>query len=1020
MEPHPQAPVVVAVLVTHDAGPWLEEALAALRDQDYPDLSVLVIDAGSADDPTPRVASVLPGAYVRRLDGNPGWSVAANQVLDMVEGAAFYVFCHDDVAPDPDAVRLMVEEALRSNAGVVGPKLVFWDEPERLAQVGMAVDKTGAPAPLADKGELDQEQHDAVRDVFVVPGACTLVRADLFAGIGGYDPVMTIGGEDVDLCWRALVAGARVMVVPAARVRHVEALPRRGGDTDRGRLEKRHRVRALLKNYGRFHLARVLPQAVVAAVVETVYSLLVGHWRQAREVVAAWTWNLRRLGEVRAARRAVQGTRVFPDREVRRLQVRGSARVSAFVRGQLGGEHGSQAWVAARQRVVGGLRQRRKGFTVGVWLTATAVLALGSRELLGGVPAVGELPTFPSAATFVSQFFSGWRVTGLGADAPAPTAFALLGVLGYLLAGAVGLLRTVLVLGLLPLGLLGAWRLAAPLSSRAARLVAVSLYLAVPLPYNALARGRWGGLVLYAVAPFLLSRLLRATGLAPFAPAPPAAGSAADAPPTTDGGADEGPPDPPAVTRPLGVARIGAPLTCRRFHFGSSAAETRHCHIGACAYRRPLLAADVLGLGVLVAVAAAVVPWVAATVVLVALALTAGSLLAGAPRRAARSVVVAVGAAGVAAVLHVPWTFDFVLPGGDWAAFAGVDLPARRGLGLGALLRFQTGPRGAGVLGWALLVAAALPLLVGTGWRLAWAVRLWAVALGSVALAWVGGRDWLGGGLPAPEVLLAPAAIALALAGALGMKAFEVDLHGYRFGWRQVVSGLAAVAAAGAVLPVLGASIADGRWGMPDHGWDQPLSWLDDRADEGAFRVLWVGDPETLPLAGWELDEGLAYATSRDGLPDVTELWPGSSSGATRLLADAVLLARDGSTNRLGRLLAPMAVRYVAVPSRLAPDGDGAVPRPVPAGLVRALGAQLDLRRVDTDPALLLYENTAWVPGRATLTGDAAAEGTSAARVMIVLVQLVLWIAAVRWWWRAAFPARRAARARREPVVVHG
>ncbi|MDP9389497.1 MAG: glycosyltransferase family 2 protein, partial [Actinomycetota bacterium] len=219
-----QAPPVVAVVVTCDPGPWLEEALPALDAQDYPNLSFLVIDAGSAEDPTPRVAAALPGAYVRRLPANPGFAAAANEVLSTVEGASHFLLCHDDVAPAPDAVRLMVEEAFRSNAGLVAPKLVDWDDPRRLLQVGMGIDKSGAPSPVVDRGELDQEQHDAVRDVFVAPGGCTLVRADLFATLGGFDPVMHLYGEDVDLSWRAQIAGARVVVAPAARVRHLEAM----------------------------------------------------------------------------------------------------------------------------------------------------------------------------------------------------------------------------------------------------------------------------------------------------------------------------------------------------------------------------------------------------------------------------------------------------------------------------------------------------------------------------------------------------------------------------------------------------------------------------------------------------------------------------------------------------------------------------------------------------------------------------------------------------------------------------
>src|SRR4051794_41023918 len=119
MEPQPSAPPVVAVVVPCDPGFLLGETLSSLRAHDYPDLSVLVIDAASAEDPTPRVAAVLPRAYVYRLGKRVGYATAANEALSIVEGASHYLLCHDDVALAPDVTRVLLEEAFRSNAGVV-------------------------------------------------------------------------------------------------------------------------------------------------------------------------------------------------------------------------------------------------------------------------------------------------------------------------------------------------------------------------------------------------------------------------------------------------------------------------------------------------------------------------------------------------------------------------------------------------------------------------------------------------------------------------------------------------------------------------------------------------------------------------------------------------------------------------------------------------------------------------------------------------------------------------------------
>jgi hypothetical protein len=64
-------------------------------------------------------------------------------------------------------------------------------------------------------------------------------------------------------------------------------------------------------------------------------------------------------------------------------------------------------------------------------------------------------------------------------------------------------------------------------------------------------------------------------------------------------------------------------------------------------------------------------------------------------------------------------------------------------------------------------------------------------------------------------------------------------------------------------------------------------------------------------------------------------------------------------------------VRYVVVPSRIAPRGAGAPLVPVPHDVLTALGLQVDLRTVRGDDAVTVYENAAWSPERAMLPAAA-------------------------------------------------
>jgi hypothetical protein len=274
-------------------------------------------------------------------------------------------------------------------------------------------------------------------------------------------------------------------------------------------------------------------------------------------------------------------------------------------------------------------------------------------------------------------------------------------------------------------------------------------------------------------------------------------------------------------------------------------------------------------------------------------------------------------------------------------------------------------------LGWAIPLAAVLPLLIGQEWRFRGAVRAWAVALACWGLAWTGSNGMLPFDVPSPHVLLAPAAAALAFAAALGILAFEVDLRGFRFGLRQLASLVTAALAIAAILPVLLAS-ADGRWESPRLDLARTMAFLDEDPAAGGFRTLWIGDPAVLPLAGYRLGDDLAYGFTDNGVPDVVDRIATSPSSAVDLVADALHLVAGGRSDRLGRLLAPFGVRYLVLLSSSAPARASGVDAPLPAGLAETVNRQLDLRRIDVDPDVQVFQSTAWMPVRSLVRGPGA------------------------------------------------
>ncbi len=929
---------VVAVMVVHDPGDTFDDVLTALADQDYPNLKTLFLVPGDAGDLPARIRERIPGSFVRAVAGNPGFGPAANEVMRLVEGDnGFFMLMHDDVALDPGATSALVEELYRSNAGIVGPKLVMWDNGQMLQHVGLGVDRFGEIDPLVEPGEVDQEQHDAVRDVFALPSACMLVRADLFKSLGGFDPSVNFYGDDLDLCWRAHLSGARVVVVPAARGRHREALTERRPDLAHHALAARHRVRTVATLTGGLRLPLVLLQMVLISLTEMVVGLFTGRLGEAFTSLRATLGLLAHIGSIVRRRRQIADLRQVPYREVAGLQIRGSARLASYLRSR------EQSQMSVDHSAVGARRfSRNTAAQIAVWTSLILLVTIGSRAFItDGVPAVGQFLRFPSSARIaLGDYWSGWWSHGLGSTSAVPTGIGLVGVAGLASFGHMGLLQTVAVLAWLPFGYYGAWRLMSIFPSSRARIVGLIAFAAVPLPYSALGAGRWSVVVAYGAAPWVVHLLRR-------------------------------------------IALIEPALSAR--------ADEDVADDSAPADRREQLR-NLAKLAMLIAVVTAFAPTIAAIVAMIGLSLALASLVG---RGSARAAAVILGASIVAAlvgvVLNLPW-FSTLLGGNGWDAFIGPPGPAAAGKSLADVLGFSVGPTEIGILAVALWMPVLFAPLLARGWRLTWAGRGSILAVTSLGLAMAGQRDVFGFRLPEIGLLLAPAAVGIALSAACATAAFEQDVQGGSFGWRQPLGVLCGVAIVVGAVPAIAAT-SDGSWSTPPDTLAQPSEQFAENPPDGDSRTLFIGDARIMPVHGWRLDEagtsGVSFAIADDGPLTMSDLWAGVPTPAEQDVASILGLIADDATVRAGRLLAPYAIRYIIVPLIDGINSTVQDPLGPPTGLLAGLNSQLDFRARLSPPNYVAFENTAWIPTQSLLSDSAAATSTEAGPAALAATEIV-------------------------------
>jgi len=144
------------------------------------------------------------------------------------------LFLNDDTtAIEPGWLEAMVELAARPEVGAVGAKLLYPGGRIQHAGVVMGLfDNCGH----AFKGLAGDQQHyfdlpDVIRNVSAVTGACLMVRAAVFAEVGGFDEgTFAVAFNDIDLCLKIGQKGYRVLYTPHALLYHHEAFSKTAKD----------------------------------------------------------------------------------------------------------------------------------------------------------------------------------------------------------------------------------------------------------------------------------------------------------------------------------------------------------------------------------------------------------------------------------------------------------------------------------------------------------------------------------------------------------------------------------------------------------------------------------------------------------------------------------------------------------------------------------------------------------------------------------------------------------------------
>lgn len=198
---------------------YLKDCLDSLRVQSRQDFSVILIDNGSEDGSADYVESHYPEVTVRRFPSNTGFCHAVNEGILMAE-TPYVVLLNNDTICEESFIEKLTE-AMESDARYFScaSRMVRMDDPERMDNGGDYYCALGW-AYARGKGRPAKE-YDRKKEIFSACAGAAIYRRSVFDEIGLFDEVHFAYLEDVDIAYRARIAGYRNMYIPEAVVRHV-------------------------------------------------------------------------------------------------------------------------------------------------------------------------------------------------------------------------------------------------------------------------------------------------------------------------------------------------------------------------------------------------------------------------------------------------------------------------------------------------------------------------------------------------------------------------------------------------------------------------------------------------------------------------------------------------------------------------------------------------------------------------------------------------------------------------------
>lgn len=215
--------LVSIILVNYKNSSDTIECIESLREVDYKNFNVIIVDNASNDDSVQSIRNSIKNEILIESKENLGFAGGNNLGIDYAikNGAEYVLLLNNDTTVESDFLKELINTFdLEKSVGIVGCKINYYSNKDIINYAGGEIIWNKFTTKFYGTDTKDEMKYEDAKEITFVSGCAMMIKRDVIEKIGYLDHTYFMYYEDTDYCAKAIEAGFILMYQPNSKIYH--------------------------------------------------------------------------------------------------------------------------------------------------------------------------------------------------------------------------------------------------------------------------------------------------------------------------------------------------------------------------------------------------------------------------------------------------------------------------------------------------------------------------------------------------------------------------------------------------------------------------------------------------------------------------------------------------------------------------------------------------------------------------------------------------------------------------------